>query len=275
MPESKRTREVRSAGSIARSYFAWLLISGFFSYLLSFIVAFAITRHPQGDNPGLTHLNQDRVSRPGDRPFGGRRFGDAAAKRPDPLAFLNEESGSTNSDAIALAVLSVGLFAIVWFWVGWWYGGRKISRYYVFQNHADVLNYLALFSIVLALMSFAIVIRMEWRKMEIDTILTAFSVVSFVFGLVIWAAVWYGLGWMCLPHGWPRECQQLMEDGEFQAVVDLLTIVGSHQKLSPEDERTLDLARQRSKNAGASVGDGGEPRRPPGEGESHPHISQT
>ena len=93
-----------------------------------------------------------------------------------------------------------GLFLLVlWFFIGWLYGARRIRRFYFFRDRRETLNYFTLFTVIL----WCVVLALNWSQMSEEAekagVRTSVLVPGLIFGLVIWSAVSYGLAMKLLP----------------------------------------------------------------------------
>jgi len=93
-----------------------------------------------------------------------------------------------------LAVVTGLMRWVLWLFIGWIYGGRRIQKYYVVLNRKETLNYFALFSIIL----YCIVVAFQWKSLS-DKASSTFLFIGIIGGLFIWSAISYGLAMKFLP----------------------------------------------------------------------------
>lgn len=127
----------------------------------------------------------------------------------------------------------------LWVFVGWWYGGKRLDRYYLFTDRKEVLNQLVLIAVVLwavvALATFPRILT-EMRRANANY---SIAIPGYVLSLLIWPAAWYILGWICLSRGWYRESVQLLNDGEVVEATELISEVDTQTSLLQEKDESL------------------------------------
>jgi hypothetical protein len=145
---------------------------------------------------------------------------------------------------VASGALDAACTLPLWLLGGWWYGGWRLGRSSLFANRSEVLPLLSGVGVLVwvalgGVAAYQILTGGPgeypiWRGVTLERFM-----VGWLGALVMWAAAWYGLGWLCLPDGWHPEAIEMVLDGELDGAAGLLDDVERHSGVMSARDRAL------------------------------------